>query len=160
MPWIHKLKQKNVIQENFSHCLHLNLYTLRIWCYECESEMFPLNNNPAISPNLRPIFSQDELQYQSKLFGKDIGLIMIANIFWYRKSKLTISYRYCGSSKFRKYMLHECCSASSFKYFSHDSVFPQMCSSSWYGTHSTMLFFYITFKSILKQIRIKNWEKR
>lgn len=27
-------------QENPSHCIHMNLRTERIWCYECKSEVF------------------------------------------------------------------------------------------------------------------------
>jgi len=63
-------------QENYNHCLHLNLCTLRIWCYICVSEVFLLNNDPAVSPNLFSILSRDDdLSHISP--DKEIGIPLI-----------------------------------------------------------------------------------
>ncbi|KAL3870503.1 hypothetical protein ACJMK2_038558, partial [Sinanodonta woodiana] len=32
--------------EEYKHCLTVNLTTLRIWCYNCESEVYPEKNDP------------------------------------------------------------------------------------------------------------------
>lgn len=47
------------MQDETDHCLHLNLHTFRIWCYKCGLEVYPLNNDPMISQNLKTLFSRD-----------------------------------------------------------------------------------------------------
>lgn len=35
-----------VLLQEYQHYLTINLTTLRIWCYRCESEVFPSRNTP------------------------------------------------------------------------------------------------------------------
>ncbi|KAI9555211.1 hypothetical protein GHT06_017726 [Daphnia sinensis] len=58
----HKDHSSDHFQDYNNHCLHLNLNTFRIWCYKCEGEMFPLNNDPVINQNLLTLFTKENVQ--------------------------------------------------------------------------------------------------
>jgi len=66
-------------QENYNHCLHLNLCTLRIWCYNCVSEVFLLNNDPAVSQSLFSIISKDD-SLPRDTPEKETGIVGLQNL--------------------------------------------------------------------------------
>ncbi|XP_046437438.1 ubiquitin carboxyl-terminal hydrolase 20-like [Daphnia pulex] len=77
----HKDHSSDHFQDYNNHCLHLNLTTFRIWCYKCEGEMLPLNNDPAISQNLLTLFSQENTSDQlMRLRCETQGIVGLQNL--------------------------------------------------------------------------------
>lgn len=112
-------------QDDKDHCLHLNLNTFRIWCYKCEAEMFPLNNEPRISSSLLNLFSKEinSPEPQSRFetqHGRFSSPFLCSNNW----NKLFLIHRSCWTSEPRQYMLFECCPSSLIQCHSYDPILP------------------------------------
>ncbi|XP_052789430.1 ubiquitin carboxyl-terminal hydrolase 20-like isoform X1 [Mya arenaria] len=57
--------------ESHSHCLSINLSTLRIWCYRCESEVFHDKNSPAFMIPDKPSTLEEEMDVQGEITAEN-----------------------------------------------------------------------------------------
>jgi hypothetical protein len=116
-----------LLQDYNNHCLHLNLTTFRIWCYKCEGEMLPLNNDPAISQNLLTLFSQENTSDQlMRLRCETQGIFNYCYFGTQQQIKIWFPFRNCWAPKPRKHLLFECSPTSFIECASHDSVLSWM----------------------------------
>ncbi|WAR31420.1 UBP20-like protein [Mya arenaria] len=58
-------------EHSHSHCLSINLSTLRIWCYRCESEVFHDKNSPAFMIPDKPSTLEEEMDVQGEITAEN-----------------------------------------------------------------------------------------
>ena len=65
----------NCFLQSTNHQLTLNLYTLRVWCYECEIEVFP-------DSVIREVDEQQMMQRQRVVMEREVERVVQRDTKW------------------------------------------------------------------------------